>query len=51
VDVDTWEVLATWVSQGDPRALIPVNAGTIGLTVVFAILLLIGLALGIRIRI
>ncbi|MFQ5553408.1 MAG: prenyltransferase [Thermoplasmata archaeon] len=31
----------------DPHALIPANAGTIGLTVVFAILLLIGLGLGI----
>ncbi len=31
----------------DPHALIPSNAGTIGFTVVFSILLLVGLALGI----
>ncbi len=31
----------------DPHALIPSNAGTIALTVVFSILLLVGLALGI----
>ncbi|MFQ5908902.1 MAG: prenyltransferase [Thermoplasmata archaeon] len=31
----------------DPHALIPANAGTIGLTVTFAILLLLGLGLGI----
>ncbi|MFQ6013366.1 MAG: prenyltransferase [Thermoplasmata archaeon] len=35
----------------DPHALIPANAGTIGLTVVFAILLLGGLGLGIWINI
>ncbi|MFQ5987091.1 MAG: prenyltransferase, partial [Thermoplasmata archaeon] len=35
----------------DPHALIPANAGTIGLTVVFSILLLVGLGLGIFIRI
>ncbi len=35
----------------DPHALIPANAGTIGLTVVFSILLLAGLGLGIWITI
>ncbi|MEE9592700.1 MAG: prenyltransferase [Thermoplasmata archaeon] len=35
----------------DPHALIPANAGTIGLTVVFAILLLVGLGLGLWINI
>lgn len=35
----------------DPHALIPANAGTIGLTVVFALLLLLGLGLGIWIRV
>ncbi len=35
----------------DPHALIPANAGTVGLTVVFAVLLLGGLALGIWITI
>ncbi|MCJ2531871.1 MAG: prenyltransferase [Candidatus Thermoplasmatota archaeon] len=35
----------------DPHALIPTNAGTVGLTVVFSILLLLGLGLGIWIRI
>jgi 1,4-dihydroxy-2-naphthoate octaprenyltransferase len=34
----------------DPHALIPSNAGTIGLTVVFSILLLVGLGLGIWLR-
>jgi 1,4-dihydroxy-2-naphthoate octaprenyltransferase len=31
----------------DPMALIPANAGTIGLTVVFGILLIAGVAVGI----
>ncbi len=35
----------------DPHALIPANAGTIALTVVFAILLLAGLGLGLWIRV
>ena len=34
----------------DPHALIPTNAGTIGLTVVFSLLLLLGLAIGIWIQ-